>query len=293
LGYSARYHAVSIAAVFLALAIGILLGVGLGDNVVSGTEESLRSSLENDIDDARAEASDLRGQLEREQDFASRAYPALVGDALRGRRIGLIGIGGLSSDLEGDVEDALDPTGGELVEVSVLEIPPDRGALASAVGRPFAKAGENDTQLETLAERLGTQVVRGRGRLLEQARSVLFSRSSGEGGKLDGIVLNRPALTDSESPEKSATDTFTAGFVRGVTEAGKPTVAVEGTEVPESSVPFFTQFDLATVDDVDLTAGKVAMVFALLGAEGDFGIKDTADSLLPELLVPARRRGSG
>jgi hypothetical protein len=293
LGYSARYHAVSIAAVFLALAIGILLGVGLGDNVVSGTEKSLRDSLENDIDDARAEASDLRGQLEREQDFASRAYPALVGDALRGRRIGLIGIGGLSSDLEGDVEDALDPTGGELVEVSVLEIPPNRGALASAVGRPFAKAGENDSQLETLAERLGTQVVRGRGRLLEEARSVLFSRSSGEGGKLDGIVLNRPALTDSESAENSATDAFIAGFIRGVTDAGKPTVAVEGTEAPESSIPFFSQFDLATVDDVDLTAGKVAMVFALLGAEGDFGIKDTADSLLPELLVPARRRGSG
>ncbi len=293
MGYSARYHAVSIAAVFLALAVGILLGVGLGDNVVSGTEKSLRSSLENDIDDARAEASDLRVQLEREQDFASRAYPALVGDALRGRRIGLIGIGGLSGDLEGDVEDALDHTGGELVEVSVLEIPPNRSALASAAGRPFARAGENDTQLEALAERLGTQVVRGRGRLLDDTRSVLFSRSSGEGGKLDGVVLNRPALTDSEGPEKSATDAFTAGFIRGITDTGKPTVAVEGTEAPESSVPFFTQFDLATVDDIDLTAGKVAMVFALLGAEGDFGIKDTADSLLPELLVPARRRGSG
>ena len=34
MGYSARYHAASLAAVFLALAIGILIGVGLGDNVV-------------------------------------------------------------------------------------------------------------------------------------------------------------------------------------------------------------------------------------------------------------------
>jgi hypothetical protein len=29
------------------------------------------------------------------------------------------------------------------------------------------------------------------------------------------------------------------------------------------------------------------MVYALLGANGDFGVKDSADRLLPELLAPA------
>jgi hypothetical protein len=37
LGYSARYHAASLVAVFLALAVGILIGAGLGDNLVSDT----------------------------------------------------------------------------------------------------------------------------------------------------------------------------------------------------------------------------------------------------------------
>ena len=32
--------------------------------------------------------------------------------------------------------------------------------------------------------------------------------------------------------------------------------------------------------------GKVALVYALGGAEGDFGVKDTADALLPDLLAP-------
>lgn len=39
---------------------------------------------------------------------------------------------------------------------------------------------------------------------------------------------------------------------------------------------------------MDLTSGRVALVFSLLGAEGAFGSKDTADSLLPELLEPSR-----
>ena len=40
------------------------------------------------------------------------------------------------------------------------------------------------------------------------------------------------------------------------------------------------------VDDIDLTAGKLAMVFAMLGAEGSFGVKSSADRLLPDLLAP-------
>src|SRR6202012_2642118 len=38
---------------------------------------------------------------------------------------------------------------------------------------------------------------------------------------------------------------------------------------------------------IDNTAGKVAMVAALNGAEGSFGVKSSADRLLPELLGSA------
>ena len=41
---------------------------------------------------------------------------------------------------------------------------------------------------------------------------------------------------------------------------------------------------IATVDNVEQAPGQVALVFALLGADGDFGVKEDADSLLPDLL---------
>jgi Copper transport outer membrane protein, MctB len=56
-------------------------------------------------------------------------------------------------------------------------------------------------------------------------------------------------------------------------------------------VPTFDAVDIPTVDSVDLVSGRVAMVFVLLGAEGNYGIKETADQLLPDLLVPAPERG--
>ena len=67
-------------------------------------------------------------------------------------------------------------------------------------------------------------------------------------------------------------------------------VGVEGSETEPSSISFFASHDLSTVDDVDLVSGQVSMVFALLGAEGNFGVKDSADRLLPDLLTPPPAR---
>lgn len=293
MGYSARYHAASLAAVFLALAIGILIGAGLGDNL-AGTEENLRQSLEGDIEDARGEADDLQVELDRERAFASRAYPALVGEALTDRRIGVLALGDLSSQLASDIEDALEPSGGELAEVVVVRRPPDLDGLSSELGRGrFAALEDDPAALEDLGERLGFQYATGEGTLLANVRDTLFSRSSGEGGALDGVVLVRAQPGDLSPEDEAAVTAFETGLVQGVADSGVPVVAVERSSAGESSIPFFAPFEAATVDSVDLTSGRVALVFTLLGAEGDFGIKGTANSLLPELLEPGPALGGG
>src|SRR5947199_311400 len=50
-----RYHALSLAAVFLALGIGIVLGATLGDSVISEANKDVRSSLQGDLLDARGD----------------------------------------------------------------------------------------------------------------------------------------------------------------------------------------------------------------------------------------------
>jgi len=292
LGYSARYHAASLAAIFLALAVGILIGAGLGDNLLSDTEENLRKSLESDIDDARGEADELSVQLDRERAFADRAYPALVADRLDGRRIGVLALGDLPREVSADIESALDPTGAELAEVAVVRRPADVSELAAELGPKYASIEDDNDSLEELGQKLGGQFVLGSGKPLDKVRDLLFSRSSGEGGGLNGVILVRGPVGDSEEsdPEGAAqTKALESGLVSGVADSGVTAVAVERSGASESSIPFFAPFDVATVDSIDLTSGKAALVFALLGAEGNFGIKETANSLLPELLQPSQR----
>lgn len=287
MGYSARYHAASLAAVFLALAIGILIGVGFGDRVVSGTQRNLEKSLVSDLDEARGAAEELRAETRRRREFEHLVYPALVGDRLSGQRVALIGLGGgLPGAVVRDVREALAPSGGRLAEVAVLRAPLDLDGLAEALGGTrFAGLERERRALDDFGETAGRQLVRG-GRALRRARGRLFSRASGSPGGIDGVVLVRDRPERLEPAERSALDRFERALLRGVDRAGATMVGVERSDGERSAIPFFDDRDVSTVDSIDLVSGRVALIFALAGARGAFGVKGSADQLLPEPLVP-------
>ena len=286
MGYSARYHAVSLVAVFIALAIGILIGAEFGGDTLSSTRKNLEESLVENLQDARDRNEELGGELSRSNEFAERVYPALVRDQLDGRRIGLLAIGELPDGVSDSVEEALAPTGARLVGVGVVREPIDVQGLAGDLSRTrFADIARNPGSQSAFGVGIGRQVVVG-GNLLDTVRGHLFSRASGNFGGLDGVIVvrNRP---EEMGPKRSAVaDEVESGLIDGIVATKSPAVGVEESDSEDSSITFFQGNDLSTVDDVDLVAGRLATVFALLGAEGSFGVKSSADQLLPDLIVP-------
>ena len=286
MGYSARYHATSLIAVFLALAIGILIGAEFGGDTLSSTRKNLEHSLTGNLQDARQRSDELSTELGRANEFSSRVYPALVRDRLRGRRIGLIAFGDLPGDVYGAIEAALAPAGGHLVGVGVVREAIDSRGLAGDLGKTRFAALARESDLQTaLGAGLGRQLVRG-GTLLEQVRGHLFSRASGNFGALDAVIVVRDQPQDMGPQQRAVAGRIESGLAAGITGTHTPAVGVESTRAEPSSVSFFAGNDLSSVDDVDLVAGRLATVFALLGAEGSFGIKGSADRLLPDLLAP-------
>ena len=97
------------------------------------------------------------------------------------------------------------------------------------------------------------------------------------------VVRDRPE--DLRSHQASATDGLEAGILAGSGRAGAvPVVGVERSDTDPSSIGFFDSAGLrATVDSIDLVSGRVALAYALGGTEGNYGIKATADRLLPAL----------
>jgi len=290
MGYSARYHATSLIAVFLALAVGILIGAEFGGDALTETRKNLEQSLTGNLQDAREHADELSGKLAHSDEFANRVYPALVHDRLAGRRIGVVAIGDLSGETTNAIEEALGPTGARLVGIGVVREPVDLSALAGELAKTrFADIRKNEDTLTEFGTGAGRQLVRG-GTLLDRVRSQLFSRASGNFGALDGVIVVRQPPEEMGPLQRSTAAQLEAALMSGITGTRTPAVGVETSTAEPSSVSFFSGNDLSSVDDVEATAGQVATVFALLGAEGSFGVKGSADRLLPDLLPPAGSR---
>jgi hypothetical protein len=286
MGYSARYHATSLIAVFLSLAVGILIGAQFGGDALTSTRRDLENSLVGNLQDARSRADELSGELGRANELGERVYPVLTHNRLQGKRIAILALGGLPSGLSGAVEEALAPTGAKLVAVGVVREPVDIGGLAGDLSQTrFFDLETNPDQLTALGKGLGRQLVIG-GTMPEFVRGQLFSRASGSFGALDAVIVVRDQPQDMGPVQRGKAAQLESALLSGITATRTKAVGIEASKTEPSSISFFQGNDLSSVDDVDLTAGKLAMVFALLGADGSFGVRSSADRLLPDLLAP-------
>jgi hypothetical protein len=121
--------------------------------------------------------------------------------------------------------------------------------------------------------------VRGGKQSKSLARATLES-SSGNLAGIEGVVVYR-APRDGGGPDEANTNAFEHGLMTGLSSTGQ-VVGVESTDTTPSQIPWFRDRRVASVDDLDQVAGKAALVFALGGATGAWGVKDSAQALLPD-----------
>ena len=293
MGYSARYHAASLAAVFLALAIGILIGSQWGSDVLNKTRKDLETSLTSDLNDARANIDDLNRELDQSDQFGASVFPLLADGRLKGNRVGLVGFGELPSNVTDAVEKSLEQTGAELVAVGAIRQPPSSEDLATELqGTRFRKAARSEERLAAYGRTVGRQLVTG-GRIVNMTRSELMSQSSGQFTGLDGLIFYRAEPEDSDPAEQSTAELLDSAIIDGANSTRARLVGIETVGTDPSTISFLRDRNLTTVDNLDQPAGKLSLVYALAGADGAFGVKDEATRLLPELLIPAGKKKAG
>jgi hypothetical protein len=82
-----RYHVVSLTAVFLALAIGLVVGTAALNGPVVDTLKDRVDALSKDNSNYRDQANQYRDELSRTQEFATQISPGLLNGKLTGRKI--------------------------------------------------------------------------------------------------------------------------------------------------------------------------------------------------------------
>jgi hypothetical protein len=282
-----RYHAISLAAVFLALVIGILAGVGIsGRGFVDDAERDSFNrriaQLDGRVDAAEARADDLERRQEAAQVFVESAYPVLADQRLAGRKVAVLVVGSVDSTVEW-VRRALARSDGTLVRLRAVTVPLPTDDVEQALLSRAAFGGYvGEDELDNLGRDLGRELaVGGETPLWDLLTPVLVGQREGSlEAAADGLVVIREA-----EPQQHETSRFLAGLYRGLASTGQPVVGIELTRVLQSAIPAFQRNGLSTVDGVDTPLGGLALILLLGGGEpGDYGIRDTAeDGILPPL----------
>ena len=284
--FDLRYHVASLAAVFVALVIGIFVGVGLsGRGFVNDAErknfEARIDELQADRDSAEAAAKSAARRGDALDAFADTTYTSLVRRRLAGTKVGVVFVGSVDQGLAGTIRRTIADAGGRVVRMRALRVPLDPEAVDQALrGEPDTRELAGEDRRTRLGNAIARELVQGgQTPVLDRLASLLVEEQLGlSKAPLDAVVVARPTR-----PQQGETADFLTGLYSGLAAASVPSVGVEDSNAQPSAVPPFRAAGLATVDALDTTAGQVALVFLLEGARpGSYGLgQDAVDGVLP------------
>ena len=301
---SFRYHLVSLVAVFLALALGILVGTtvvkqGFIDRVTSEANQALKTSGE-----LRKTVNDQAAELSAWAQFGRVIEPLLVKGQLQGNEVVLVTVEGVDVGEVEDVRKALEDAGAAVVAVLVvtprmaLADQSSKADLAGLLGDP-GDAGSSETLSQRAATELGLRLAdgfSGTGDLLQELIADRFVGLRGGtekslsdiGGSAQSVVV----LSGGSAPLPVEPKLFLQPLVGSLAAASRPVVAAETLRTIYPFAPLVRSDGsldarVVTVDNADTLPGQVAVVLGLRnlllspGSGGDYGQKDGASGLLP------------
>ena len=307
---SLRSHAISLAAVFLALAIGVALGSGLLSNTVLSGLRDDKNEMQTQIDTLTDDRNALNEKLSAAGDFDAQMAPRILRDSLADKTVVLFATpDAADSDLEG-LTRLVEQAGGRVTgTVGLTQEFVDANSaekLLSVVNSPIVPAG---AQLNTGSVDQGSQagdllgiallVNRDpkvtpvddtqRDTVLAALRDTGFVTYGTEriGAANTALVVTGGALGDDAGNQGATVARFAAGLAphgsgtvlvgRDGSASGTAAVAVTRSDAALNSV-------VSTVDDVSSESGRITSVLALSdlvngGRPGQFGIGQGATAV--------------
>jgi len=306
-----RFHLVSLVAVFLALALGIVMGYGvLGQPTVSGLQDRV-DRVQGRINSVRRDNDRLQGDVNRLNDYAGASADFAVTQRLAGTPVVVTATRGVDPARVRDVVTLARRAGANVAGIVWLEPKwalansADAKALATALNvEPGTKSEVRTAGWSALAQRLGTAP--GPGDVLAPLQQAGFvSGESVTGGapwdvtKLDGSGARMMVVDGTES--KVPANVLVGPLAQAMTAANLPLVFGEvyvqddhsgarGVRLAPIRGDETMTKKVSTVDDLDLNEGRVAGVLAVAdlarGVAADYGYGEGADRTLPEFWTP-------
>jgi hypothetical protein len=310
---SFRYHLITIMAIFLAIALGIVMGATFIQDPLLHQLQGQTDDLRRDNDNLRTDLARLGAQVAAISAFGEQTLPVLLRGRLTGREVVLVSQQGARARDVQDAREALSDAGARIEAHLTLQprilATDDRSRrdLAEVLGIDAGSVSSDGELTAAALDALATRLSRGGGslsdpesdpllRLLAAGYLTAGDLSAGDAPAVGGAGTVLVVIGGGEGAPAMEMDAVLLPLLRSAVATGVG-LAVESTD---SEYPFVnlvrSDDDLAdrvsTVDDLDLPPGRLALVLAIAdlvdgGEVGHYGIDErTRDALMPPLEEP-------
>lgn len=254
-----RYHVISLISVFLALAIGVLLGIALSEReVITDRLRSEVSGIQEQLDEQQVLLRERNQELSQQQRQLEEMSEVIITDRLQGVDIALIRGPWASEEVAQDLESALTSGAGANL-TSFARLPEPATADEAAQGAADAEF-----------------------QYAEEARDVLGLLGDAESPQVVIFVGGGELPASAPEGSEEALEAAQRAMFNVLLEAGVRVIATEPTDTLRSEIPFYQDMGVASVDNVDTEFGQAAVVQLANSLEdGSYGTKATASTLFP------------
>jgi len=281
-----RQHIVTLVAVFLALAVGLVLGSAF----VGGTsmEKHVSKMLEKEFGKLRKENEQkqervdaLTEEIRRHQEFESMVAPYLTEARLARRGVAIIQTGDYDDAVE-STRRALESAGAVIHSVTSIHIADDDAEVraARAVKAITGKTEEDDPINRVVSMLANCISTGGNASAVDIMESEKLISKSGDYTRPAEVIILVGGCKEKSSLLPSSIDSVVIARLKS--NGVSTIVGVEPSIVGTSCIRTYQEEGISTVDDIDQPLGKVALVYAILGSTGDFGLRKSAERLVPK-----------
>lgn len=286
-----RYYVLTIAAIFMALGIGIFIGFMLdGQKVFSEQQDTIINQLEQKFKDIQTENSNLKDNvqsLNKQLDYMNQynkiVFPELVKGRLNGVKVAIIETN--NDFIYPGLRNALMKAGATISSITIFKDnlnnldESDKTDLLNNL----SKYGNVDSNhlVETLSQKLTDVIISGQdAELITYLKDKGYIDFTGTPGSTDFIVL-----AGGSNLKNNNLNIVDIPIIRQAKILNVPIVGVEQSDVKYSYMDAYRKQHLSTVDNIDTIIGQTSLIMVMQGKDGNYGIKPGDTSIMPDSFI--------
>lgn len=283
---SMRFYIISIVSIFAALGIGILIGFTMDtQNFLNDQKYNITKVLESQLEVMVSENKDLKSKrkiLEFENNYKDEYIDKSYEHIIKGKLIGLnIGVIMTNNDYPfPEIEESLELAGAKIINLTILSEEILNQNIIDELYMQLELDKDKDLteyMILTITESIIKGVPNPIFHILLNAGLINYKNNYNE--SIDYLIICGGGLID----QNKRINLIDKLVVETANKYEIPILGVERSDAKYSYINSYQNFGISTVDNIDMTIGKVAMILIMEGNKGSFGIKNTSTSIIPNI----------